>query len=61
MSAEEMKRVELISDRIAAARLDRRRTRELQRQERVFNANVRTIGVSPNQCFTHFRKFSLCP
>ncbi|XP_036424034.1 RIB43A-like with coiled-coils protein 2 [Colossoma macropomum] len=40
-----MNRVELLSDRIAAAHLDRRRNRELQRQERIFNANVRTIGI----------------
>ncbi|KAK3564793.1 hypothetical protein QTP86_027821 [Hemibagrus guttatus] len=41
----EMNRVELLSDRIAAAHLDRRRNRELQRQERIFNAKVRTIGI----------------
>ncbi|GAA6070520.1 RIB43A-like with coiled-coils protein 2 [Tachysurus ichikawai] len=40
-----MDRVELLSDRIEAVRLDKRRNRELQRQERVFNAKVRTIGI----------------
>ncbi|XP_053487401.1 RIB43A-like with coiled-coils protein 2 isoform X2 [Ictalurus furcatus] len=40
-----MNRMELLSDRIAAAHLDRRRNRELQRQERIFNTKVRTIGI----------------
>ncbi|TSS60397.1 RIB43A-like with coiled-coils protein 2 [Bagarius yarrelli] len=40
-----MNRVELLSDRVAAAHLDRRRNRELQRQERIFNSKVRTIGI----------------
>ncbi|XP_072519972.1 RIB43A-like with coiled-coils protein 2 isoform X2 [Salminus brasiliensis] len=40
-----MDRVELLADRLAAAHLDRRRNRELQRQERIFNAKVRTVGV----------------
>ncbi|XP_060741326.1 RIB43A-like with coiled-coils protein 2 [Tachysurus vachellii] len=40
-----MDRVELLSDRVEAAHLDKRRNRELQRQERVFNAKVRTIGI----------------
>ncbi|KAI5615839.1 RIB43A-like with coiled-coils protein 2, partial [Silurus asotus] len=40
-----MKRVELVSDRVAAARLETRRNRELQRQERIFNSKVRTIGI----------------
>jgi len=41
-----MDQVELLSDRIAAVQLDRKRTRELQRRERIFNDKVRTIGVS---------------
>ncbi|KAI4881272.1 hypothetical protein NFI96_033794 [Prochilodus magdalenae] len=40
-----MSRIQLPSDRIAAAHLDRRRNRELQRQDRIFNAKVRTIGI----------------
>ncbi|KAG9334452.1 hypothetical protein JZ751_007649 [Albula glossodonta] len=40
-----MKKVELQSDRIAAANLERRRNRELQRKERIFNEKVRTIGI----------------
>ncbi|XP_016399696.1 RIB43A-like with coiled-coils protein 2 [Sinocyclocheilus rhinocerous] len=40
-----MNQVELLSDRVAAVQLDRRRNRELQRRERIFDDNVRTIGV----------------
>ncbi|KAJ8269084.1 hypothetical protein COCON_G00116910 [Conger conger] len=40
-----MNKVVLQSDRIAAANLEKRRTRELQRKERIFNERVRTIGV----------------
>ncbi|MCJ8734435.1 hypothetical protein PDJAM_G00235340 [Pangasius djambal] len=40
-----MNRMEVLSERVAAAHLDRRRQRELQRQERIFNTKVRTIGV----------------
>ncbi|XP_026884601.2 RIB43A-like with coiled-coils protein 2 [Electrophorus electricus] len=40
-----MNRVELLSDRNAAAHLERRRNRELQRQDRIFNARVRTVGI----------------
>lgn len=40
-----MNLVELLSDRLSAAHLDKRQNRELQRQERIFNAKVRTIGV----------------
>ncbi|XP_036373700.1 RIB43A-like with coiled-coils protein 2 [Megalops cyprinoides] len=40
-----MSKIELQSDRIAAANLERRRNRELQRKDRIFNAKVRTIGV----------------
>lgn len=41
-----MYNAELLSDRIAAASLERRRNREMQRQDRIFNAKVRTIGVN---------------
>ncbi len=41
-----MNQVELLSDRVAAVELDRRRNRELQRRETIFNDKVRTIGVS---------------
>ncbi|XP_071752981.1 RIB43A-like with coiled-coils protein 2 [Centroberyx gerrardi] len=37
--------VELLSDRVAAASLEKRRNREMQRQERIFNAKVRTTGI----------------
>ncbi|XP_030642902.1 RIB43A-like with coiled-coils protein 2 [Chanos chanos] len=40
-----MNTVELLSDRLEAARIERRRNRELQRQDRIFNARVRTIGI----------------
>ncbi|XP_017576530.1 RIB43A-like with coiled-coils protein 2 [Pygocentrus nattereri] len=40
-----MDRVQLLSDRVAAAHLDRSRKRELQRQERIFNARARTVGI----------------
>uniref|UniRef100_A0A8C8IKW0 RIB43A-like with coiled-coils protein 2 n=1 Tax=Oncorhynchus tshawytscha TaxID=74940 RepID=A0A8C8IKW0_ONCTS len=40
-----MYNAELLSDRIAAASLERRRNREMQRQDRIFNAKVRTIGI----------------
>ncbi|KAI2648416.1 RIB43A-like with coiled-coils protein 2 [Labeo rohita] len=40
-----MNQVELLSDRVAAVQLDRRRNRELQRREKIFNDKVRTIGV----------------
>ncbi|XP_026058030.1 RIB43A-like with coiled-coils protein 2 [Carassius auratus] len=40
-----MNQVELLSDRVAAVQLDRRRNRELQRRERIFDDKVRTIGV----------------
>lgn len=46
-----MNQVELLSDRIAAVQLDRKRNRELQRRERIFNDKVRTIGVSV--CWRH--------
>ncbi|KAM9351932.1 RIB43A-like with coiled-coils protein 2 [Symphorus nematophorus] len=36
---------ELLSDRIARASLQRRRDRETERQERIFNDKLRTIGV----------------
>lgn len=38
--------VESASDRVARANLQRRRDRETERQERIFNDSVRTIGVS---------------
>ncbi|XP_040894772.1 RIB43A-like with coiled-coils protein 2 [Toxotes jaculatrix] len=37
--------VDLLSDRIARASLQKRRNRETERQERIFNDKVRTIGV----------------
>ncbi|CAK6960181.1 RIB43A-like with coiled-coils protein 2 [Scomber scombrus] len=37
--------VELLADRTARATLERRRNKETERQQRVFNAKVRTIGV----------------
>ncbi|XP_059190702.1 RIB43A-like with coiled-coils protein 2 [Centropristis striata] len=37
--------VDLLSDRIARTSLQRRRDRETERQERIFNDKVRTIGV----------------
>ncbi|KAM3870084.1 RIB43A-like with coiled-coils protein 2 [Diretmus argenteus] len=37
--------VELLSDRVAATSLEKRRDRDMQRQERMFNDKVRTIGV----------------
>ncbi|KTG41828.1 hypothetical protein cypCar_00015133 [Cyprinus carpio] len=40
-----MNQVELLSDRVAAVQLDRRRNRELQRRERIFDDKLRTIGV----------------
>ncbi|KAJ8381786.1 hypothetical protein SKAU_G00025640 [Synaphobranchus kaupii] len=40
-----MNKVELQSDRIAAANLEKRRTIEVQRKERIFNERIRTIGV----------------
>ncbi|XP_077066745.1 RIB43A-like with coiled-coils protein 2 [Siphateles boraxobius] len=40
-----MDQVELLSDRIAAVQLDRKRNRELQRRGRIFNDKVRTIGL----------------
>ncbi|XP_007228416.3 RIB43A-like with coiled-coils protein 2 [Astyanax mexicanus] len=40
-----MNPVQLPSDRLSAAHLDQRQTRELLRKERVFNAKLRTIGV----------------
>ncbi|XP_041747033.1 RIB43A-like with coiled-coils protein 2 isoform X1 [Coregonus clupeaformis] len=40
-----MYNIELLSDRIAAASLERRRNRETERQDRIFNAKVRTIGI----------------
>ncbi|XP_023841609.1 RIB43A-like with coiled-coils protein 2 isoform X1 [Salvelinus sp. IW2-2015] len=40
-----MYNAELLSDRIATASLERRRNREMQRQDRIFNAKVRTIGI----------------
>ncbi|XP_035281091.1 RIB43A-like with coiled-coils protein 2 [Anguilla anguilla] len=45
LRAVKMNKVVLQSDRIAAASLEKRRTRELQRKERIFNERVRTIGV----------------
>uniref|UniRef100_A0A4W6BU41 RIB43A domain with coiled-coils 2 n=1 Tax=Lates calcarifer TaxID=8187 RepID=A0A4W6BU41_LATCA len=41
--------VELLSDRLAKASLQRRRDREAERQRRIFNDKVRTIGVSGKQ------------
>lgn len=38
--------VELLADRIARTNLERRRNKETERQQRIFNAKVRTIGVS---------------
>ncbi|XP_066505968.1 RIB43A-like with coiled-coils protein 2 [Hoplias malabaricus] len=40
-----MKRVELQSDHSTAANLDRRKHREIQRQNCIFNAKERTIGI----------------
>ncbi|KAK9952246.1 hypothetical protein ABG768_018099 [Culter alburnus] len=40
-----MDQVELLSDRITAVQLDRKRNRELQRRERIFNDKVRTMGL----------------
>ncbi|KAL0968522.1 hypothetical protein UPYG_G00267960 [Umbra pygmaea] len=40
-----MYKVELPKDRNAAASMERRRNREIQRQDRIFNARVRTIGI----------------
>ncbi|KAJ8002873.1 hypothetical protein DPEC_G00163480 [Dallia pectoralis] len=40
-----MNNVEKITDRIAATSLEKRRNREIQRQDRIFNAKVRTIGI----------------
>ncbi|KAG8012452.1 RIB43A-like with coiled-coils protein 2 [Nibea albiflora] len=40
-----MLNVELLSDRMAGARLQRRRNVESERKERIFNDKVRTIGV----------------
>ncbi|XP_038842818.1 RIB43A-like with coiled-coils protein 2 isoform X2 [Salvelinus namaycush] len=40
-----MYNAELLSDRIATASLERRLNREMQRQDRIFNAKVRTIGI----------------
>ena len=42
--------VERLSDRLAAAHLATRRNRELQRRERIFNSEVRTIGVGDALC-----------
>lgn len=53
-----MYNAELLSDRIAAASLERRRNREMQRQDRIFNAKVRTIGVS--FCLLQQLAFSFC-
>lgn len=49
-----MLNVELLSDRIARTSLQRRRKAEAERQERIFNDKVRTIGVSyaNARCFT---------
>lgn len=41
-----MLNVELLSDRVARASLQRRRKTETERRERVFNDKERTIGVS---------------
>lgn len=38
--------LDLISDRVARANLDKRRQKESARQERIFNDKVRLIGVS---------------
>ncbi|XP_067445194.1 RIB43A-like with coiled-coils protein 2 [Thunnus thynnus] len=40
-----MLNVETLADRVARANLQRRRNKETERQERVFNNKVRTIGV----------------
>ncbi|XP_029614808.1 RIB43A-like with coiled-coils protein 2 isoform X1 [Salmo trutta] len=40
-----MYNAELLSDRIAAASLERRRNREMQRQDSIENPKVRTIGI----------------
>uniref|UniRef100_A0A668AEI0 RIB43A domain with coiled-coils 2 n=1 Tax=Myripristis murdjan TaxID=586833 RepID=A0A668AEI0_9TELE len=40
-----MQRVELLSERAAATNLETRRSREMQRQQRIFDNNMRTIGV----------------
>lgn len=41
-----MMNVELLSDCISKASLQRRRKTETERRERIFNDKVRTIGVS---------------
>lgn len=41
-----MLNVELLADRVASASLEKRRNKETERRERVFNDKVRTIGVS---------------
>ncbi|XP_041852441.1 RIB43A-like with coiled-coils protein 2 [Melanotaenia boesemani] len=40
-----MPNIELMSDRIARISLEKRRNRETERQERIFNQKMRTIGV----------------
>ncbi|XP_045892573.1 RIB43A-like with coiled-coils protein 2 [Micropterus dolomieu] len=44
-----MYNVELLSDRIARTSLQRRRNKEAERQERIFNDKVRTIGVDKEE------------
>ena len=41
-----MLNLELISERIARLNLEQRRNKEAERQKRIFNDKVRTIGVS---------------
>lgn len=41
-----MQNIELTSERAARLILERRRDREAERRERVFNDKVRTVGVS---------------
>ncbi|XP_056138379.1 RIB43A-like with coiled-coils protein 2 [Lampris incognitus] len=45
MSSCNTSNVELLSDRVAATSLGRRLDREKQRQDRIFNTKIRTIGI----------------
>lgn len=46
VQSRKMPNFELLSDRMARLSLETRRSREAERQERIFNDKVRTIGVS---------------
>lgn len=46
-----MYKLDLPVDYREAAAIERRRNMEKQRQSRIFNAKVRTIGVSMNKVF----------